>query len=161
MGKQFKNLKSLFNHINKEIANSMNTVGGVAKEIVKTQMDKDVYSYKPRKYQRTYELRDSIDHDVYTMENKVITEIYHDTSKIISYKDGYRHYSADPNYTPKDVSDWMPYLVNKGKSGKYFGEGFWTIPRPYILNAKEQMKKNKIHISTLKNDLKKKGLKVE
>lgn len=161
MSKDFKNFKSLFNHINKEMAKSMNTAGEVGKEAVKTQMDKDVYSYKPEEYKRTYELRDSISHDTQVKNNKVVTKIYHDISKINSYEDGYKHYSADPSYTPKDVSDWMPYLINKGKSGSYFGEGFWTIPRPYVSNAKEQMKKNKLHINVLKNDLKKKGFNIE
>lgn len=158
----FRNFEDVLKHIKKDILDGMNEVGEEVQEEVKRQIDVDVYSHDPSKYKRTGELQDSV---VYSQPkqdgNKITTQVFHDTSMIGSYEKGYQHYSKYPNGHDPDVSKFIPEWVHDGKSGNAFGYGFWTLPRPYMDNAYDNLERSGEHVDVLKRELKKKGYDVK
>lgn len=132
--------------------------GEKAKELVKDRIDKDVYSAgTPSVYERTYELRESVQPSkVKSTGNIAELEIGHDTSLIGSYEPN-QHYSVVDGSSSVDS---IALIVHDGRSGKIFGNGYWTEERPYMSNAKEEMEDGKYR-EFMKEELKKQGYKVE
>lgn len=160
----FKDLKSLFKHIEKDIQSGMKDVGKEAKKVAQRHVDTDVYAqYTPKKYERSYQLRDSIDaFEANGKQGEYAVIIQHDTGEITSSRlPTYNHYSKTPgNYDP-DVSDFYMEWVHDGASGNAFGYGAWMLPRPYMKNAFKEIDMSKVHIKTLKDSLKSKGYEIE
>jgi hypothetical protein len=162
----FSSLKSLENYLQGKIKGAMNDVGRMGEQLVKDTMDEVVYAHEPAEYQRTFELRDSITwyrHD--DLKDGVTIEIYSDEHTIHSYEDGFRHYSAyyvegESEY-PQDYSAWVAGTVEYGTSGGFFGQGFWTEPRPFMKRSREAMRNYSLASKTLKYGLKRSGLNVE
>lgn len=162
MAKQFKSLKELEKYLQKQMIKAMNDVGEHVKNEVKSQIDEDVYSHTPSQYERTYELRESVvNQKAVISDDKVQVIIKHDNDLIHPYPELYQHYSAKPDYTPDDYSEYVAETVHDGTSGKYFGEGFWTKPRPYMDNTVEKLKSTNSHVEEFKKSLKKQGLDVK
>lgn len=160
----FTDLKSLLRHIEKDIKNGMREVGKEAKQITKKHVDDDVYDkYSPSVYDRTGQLKDSIESfEITGTEGEHGVIIQHDTSKITSSKDPtYNHYSRKPNGHDPDVSDEYMEWVHDGRSGGAFGFGEWQKPRPYMDNARNEIKNTNVHVKTLKSSLTQKGYDVE
>lgn len=150
-----KSWKDLEKALMKARDKALEGTGGRAKELVKDRIDKDVYSVaSPSVYKRTYELRESIQPSkVKSNGDTAELEIGHDTSLIGSY-------SPNQHYSVVDGSssvDYIAEIVHDGKSGKIFGEGFWTKKRPYMDNAKEEMKDGK-YKKFMVEELKRQGL---
>lgn len=132
--------------------------GEKAVEVVKDRVDKDVYGTgSPTVYERTYQLRESLVADDFKSSgNTAEITIKHDTSQIHSTAPN-QHYSVvDGSSSVESIAE----IVHDGKSGRVFGEGYWTKPRPYMDNAKEIMKDGKYR-DFMVEELKKLGYKVE
>lgn len=129
--------------------------GDKTKELVKDRIDKDVYSVAtPSEYIRTYELRESVQlSDVTSNGNVAEIEIGHDTNLIGSYEPN-QHYSVVDGSSSVDS---IAEIVHDGKSGLIFGNGYWTKPRPYMDNAKEEMEDGK-YKEFMIEELKKQGI---
>ena len=154
----FKDLNSLFKHIEKKVAESMNDVGKVVAEETKTTINDVVYSQQPKEYERTFQLRDSITNFPARVEgNTVVVEIDHDTSLIISDPDNFTHGSNF--YDPKDISEFLDVIVHEGKSGDLFGDGYWRKERRYFDVTVKKLIQSKKHIDALKKSLNKNGIK--
>jgi hypothetical protein len=70
-----------------------------------------------------------------------------------------QHHSTVRSYFPQEYSFFLPRTINDGTSGKIFGSGIWTQPRPYFTNAEKKI------MGSFKKDLKeqliKRGLTVK
>lgn len=134
--------------------------GDKTSELVKKRIDEDVYGVEPspKEYVRTYELRESIKPSKVTSSGSIAElEISHDTSLIHSNRDLNQHASAVDG---KSSSHSIAEIVHDGKSGLIFGTGYWTKPRRYMDNAKEEMKGGKYR-EFIKNELTKQGYKIK
>lgn len=154
----FANLDDLQKHLMKEISNAMrNEVAGEAVEVVKDRIRKDVESHEPALYERTGELRESVQgKEEQISKNVSRLKIDHDTSKIRPQGEN-QHKSVVDGRPSNDV---LPEIVHDGKSGHIFGEGFWTEPRPYMDNAKTEIETYNKHVNSLKKGLQRNGLNV-
>ena len=115
--------------------------GGKTKDLVKDKIDKDVYmAGNPIKYERTYELRESVQPSKVESKGSIAeVKIGHDESLIGSYSPN-QHYSiVDGSSSVHSIAE----IVHDGKSSHILGTGFWTKPRPYMDNAKKEMKDGK------------------
>ena len=150
-----KSWKDLEKALIKARDKALEGTGEKTKELVKDRIDRDVYSVaSPSIYERTYELRESVQPSkVNSKGNTAELEIGHDTSLIGSYSPN-QHYSVVDGSSSVDS---IAEIVHDGKSGKIFGEGFWTQKRPYMDNAKEEMKDGK-YKKFMIEELKKQGL---
>jgi hypothetical protein len=158
-------LKRMMKYIEKSVVkDALEDTGDEATELAKDRVDKDVYEAgNPTEYVRTYELRESIEPTKAKCKDGVVElEIKHNTDKIGSYEPN-QHYTVGTKYAKThgtDSSEYVPRLVHNGESGKIFGEGFWTKPRPYMSNTKEEMENGK-YKEMMKRNLEKRGIKTE
>ena len=137
------------------IAKAMPGVGDKTAELVKNRIDQDVYSVgTPSVYERTYELRESVEAGKITVgKSTVETEIGHNTTEIGAYEPN-QHYSVvDGSHSTESISE----IVNYGKSGKIYGEGYWTQKRGYMDNAQNEMEDGK-YKEFMIEELKKQGI---
>lgn len=153
------NLKQVLSKLKNNTGNIVEKdVAPVLVDVVKKRIDDDVYSYDPIEYERTNELKESvINTNAEINGNNISVQIKHDTNLINSYSPN-QHMSA---INGEDSSDIIPYIVHEGKSGKIFGEGVWTEPRPYMDNAREEIESSKMHTKIIKDKLKNIGYKVD
>jgi hypothetical protein len=159
--KQIKSWKELDRAILSKIAEAMSEVGKDMVEEVQKSIRDEVYIYHPKEYQTTGDLHDSVYSKSPDIKNKnVEIVIKHDTDKINSRQPN-QHYSVVEDYDPSDVSDWIPYLVHEGQSGKIFGDGFWTKPRRYMDKTVEDLRNNKKHVKRLVEHLNSVGVKAK
>lgn len=143
----FKNLKQLEKHLNKQIQDSLNT--DVARKVIKTIQDhveSDVYDvYEAKQYERSGQLKESF--------------------QVEDYDGG-----IDVVATRKDGDRYIPEIIEYGHAKSeqgyeypaYYRDGDNFIqPRPFMENARQEIKNENIHVNELKKSLKKKGLDVE
>jgi len=158
----FNNLDDLARHLLNDLERGMMGVGQVAKKVVQERLDKDVYSFDPSVYQRTRELRESVDFEPSIEGKEAVVVIDHNTDMIHAVgRPYYQHHSAVKSYTPQDYSQYVAQTVNDGTSGHIFGQGFWTKPRPYMDNAFKELQSSGRHVKSLANYLRSQGYKVE
>lgn len=156
--KTYSELEAL---LKKKIANAMVKEGKFVKEKVQEHIQEDVYNkYNPKVYERTGELEDSVISTDPKIKGDVIeVEVKHDYDKINSYPPN-QHYSVVKDYEPKDVSEWIPYLVAKGETYPLWGEDVYTKPRDYIENTKAELRESGEHIQKFIQYLVEEGLHV-
>jgi hypothetical protein len=152
---QFNNLNELNTWLSQQIAQSMNDVGEMVVEKVKEHIESDVYSFDPKVYQRTNELKESIVHSTPIVNG--------DTVEVSIYPDAQLIHPSPPNQHQSVISgdDYSPYVaitVEEGTSGKLFGEGYWTEPRPFMENTVAELEGSGLFADALKISLNKKGI---
>jgi hypothetical protein len=157
-----KNWAELEVILKQKIAQSLEKTGkNVVERVAKEHVDSDVYrAYTPKEYEATFELRDSIrTKSARIKNNNIEVEIKHDTSLINSTAPN-QHYSVVDNYSPRDVSDWIPYLVHEGKTYDLWNDGdaAYLRPRKYMDNARNELEQSKEHVDDLVKNLKAEGL---
>lgn len=157
---QFKNLTQLDVYLKKLIKNSMEDVGKVVENKTREKIDEVVYQANtPSQYERTRELQNSLIHtQPKQFDNETVVEVKHDDAMFGWYEPNQHISVLSGDELPVEV---LAEIVNDGKAGHIFGEGFWTKPRPYIEESLEEIKKDKLHIKAMKDSLKSKGIKVE
>lgn len=150
----FNNLKDLEKYIKQKVKESSKELGKFVAEKTKEHIEKDVYeSYQPSEYKRTFELKESIVSEEKDINNGVEITIEHDESML-------HHKSI---VTGEDVGSQLPYWIHEGKVPNIFNHNdyTWMHPRPYMNNTVEEFKNSKEHVKKLKEELKKKGIRVE
>lgn len=147
----------LLSELQKARDRALKGAGEKAVEVAKDRVDKDVYAMskgEPAVYERTYQLRDSIVTDDFKANgNSAEIKVRHDTDLIHSTEPN-QHYSVVDGSSSVDS---IAEIVHGGKSGKIFGQGYWTEPRSYLDNAKEIMKDGK-YKDFMIEELKKQGI---
>ena len=147
---QIRNLKDLKKVLKPIIAEALEGTGeNVVERVAREHVDSDVYqAYSPEVYESTFELRDSIFTKSADIKNDTIeVVIKHDTDKINSYAPN-QHYSVVDNYSRKDVSDWIPWIVHEGKTFNLWNDsGAYLKPRPYMDNAVDELEQSKEHVA--------------
>lgn len=155
---KIRTYKDLEKVLKKAAEKALKDSGKDATELVKKRIDEDVYGVaEPDEYLRTYELRESVEPSgVKSKGNTFELEVGHNTDKIGSYEPNQHMSVVDGTSSVGYVAD----IVHNGKSGKIFGEGYWTKKRPYMDNAKEELEDGK-YKEYMKDSLTKQGFKVE
>lgn len=122
---------------------ALKATGEKTKELVKDEIEKEVYSIALGTYERTGELKESMtDFPLESKGNKAEVRIAHDIDKM-SYNTSKFQHGSD-YWEPSDYRKYVPETVHDGTSGSLFGEsGHWRRPKPYMDNAKEKMKDGK------------------
>ena len=108
-------------------------------ELVKVEINKEVYSEPEGDYQRTYQLRESVKDFPLEIKGRASEiKIAHDTGQIVSNASVFQHGS---NYwSPSDYSEYLAETIHGGLSGSLFGTNkHWHKPKPYMDNAKAEM----------------------
>lgn len=102
----------------------------------KNKVDEMVYSYKPKIYERTGELRDSW--ETVQIDNGILVR-----------------------NTREDEGKYIPQVIETGDGYDYTGYGYeYEEPRPFIEATREEIVSKGKHIKALKKGLKKQGLKI-
>lgn len=156
----FQSLSALEVYLTKMIKDSMEDVGKKCEVVVREKIEEEVYQnpVNPSTYERTRELKNSLIHTSPVQNgSEIITEIKHETDLIGSYSPN-QHMSVQ---TGEPFIEPLAEVVNYGKAGHIFGEGYWTEPRPYMDDAREEIKQDKLHVQSLKESLRNKGIQVE
>ncbi len=149
----------LLKELQKARDRALEGTGKKTEDVVKKRIDTDVYDVgDPKEYIRTFELRESIkSSNIKSSGDIAEVEIKHDTSLIHSNPSLNQHASAIDGSSSVDS---IAEIVHDGKSGKLFGQGFWTKKRPYMDNAKEEMEDGK-YKQFMMEELKRMGYKVK
>jgi glycyl-tRNA synthetase (class II) len=137
----FKNLKELEKYINEQAKKALQNGKYVKNTVVETgkkHVDKDVYAvYEPKQYERTGLLRESWD-----VENT---------------DDGIAVFN-----TRTDGEKYIPEVIETGIGYDYSGYGYaYEKPRPFITNAREELRNSNTLKEAMKKDLKDAGFDVE
>lgn len=153
-----KSLSELFAKLNQQIAISMNEVGEAVVEKVKEHIDTDVYSFDPSVYQRTNELKESIVQSQPVVNGNTVQILIYPDSSLIHPSSPNQHQSV---ITGDDYSPYIAITVEEGTSGKLFGEGYWTEPRPFMENTVVELEGSGLFKDALRISLNKKGINVK
>lgn len=136
----FKNLDSLFKHIEKQVQDTMeNEVADAVKDNIAEAVQTSVYdAYNPMYYKRRMQNGGLIDKD-----NMEVTEIPNGISvrDVAPLDNGRRDFSLDE-------------IIVNGLGNQPFERDFYT-------ETKERLSENNDHVEALKHGLKKRGFKVE
>jgi hypothetical protein len=149
--------------IKQKVASSLEKTGkNVVERVVKEHIDSDVYrAYTPKEYEATFELRDSVfTKSAQIKNNDIEVVVKHNTDEIQAHSPN-QHYSVVDGYSPKDVSDWIPYIVSEGKTANIWGsdsDAAYLHPRPYMDNARDELEQSKEHVDDLVKNLRAAGL---
>lgn len=137
----FNNLNDLLKHIKKNTQEVLETkVAENVKEKLIRHVESDIYSYKPKKYVRHYEIGEL---GLGSPENVVINPIENGVEIV--------------NITEHD-GKYIPYVVETGVGYDYTGYGYeYENPRPFVKNTKEELERTGEHIEILKKELKNKN----
>ena len=108
-------------------------------ELVKVEINKEVYSEPEGTYERTWDLYNSMTDFPLEIKGKISqAKIAHDTDKIGTNVEKFQHASA--YWSPWNYSNYIAETINLGLSGSLFGtSGHWLSPKPYMFNAQTQM----------------------
>lgn len=136
----FKNLKELEKYINEQAKKALQNGKHVKNTVIETgkkHVDEDVYSYEPKRYERTGLLRESWD-----VENT---------------DDGIAVFN-----TRTDGEKYIPEVIESGIGYDYSGYGYeYEKPRPFIANAREELRNSNALKEAMKKDLKNIGFDVK
>lgn len=151
----------------KRIREAMLNISIDAQHRVQDGIQKEVYNkYSPKDYQRTGDLKRSVDTNVSMSRNVTKAVIFHNTNLMSAVKpyagnnEIGQHFSTFA-YSPMDYRQYVAETVNFGISAgkkKKFGDGVYARARPYFDNAQKIVEKN--FAKNLKASLKSSGLKV-
>lgn len=156
---EIRTYKDLEKALQKAAEKALENTGKETTKLVKNRIDKDVYGVQPTpaNYVRTYELRESVEPSkVKSKGNVSEIEIGHNTDKIRPNPPNQHMSVIDGRSSAESVAE----IVHDGKSGKIFGEGYWTQKRPYMSNAKGELEGGK-YKEFMKDSLTKQGFTVE
>jgi hypothetical protein len=152
-------LSQLNEYLLQIIADCMNEVAQKVENLMKEHVETDVYSYDHSFYERTGQLRDSITYtDPVQNGNEIVSEIGNDTSQITSDPKHFIHGSK--YWTPNNVSDMLPYLINEGHTGDFFGSAWENLARPFETNTYNELVSKDLIKEWMIQALKEHGLEV-
>lgn len=150
-----KTWKQLEAALQKARDKALKGTGEKTKELVKDEIEKEVYSIPQGTYERTGDLKNTMtDFPLENKGNVSQVKIAHDTDKMSYNASKFQH--GSDYWSPNDYRKYVAQTVHDGTSGSLFGEnGHWREPKPYMDNAKKEMKDGKYKafmIEMLKKD---------
>jgi len=141
---------------------ALEATGEKAKELVKEEIDKEVYSIPEGEYERTGQLRDSMTNfPLKSKGNVAEVKIAHDIEKMTYDTSKFQHGSE--YWSPTDYREYVAETVHNGTSGTLFGSSnslHWRNPKPYMSNAKEEMEDGKYR-EFMEKEINKMGIKTK
>ena len=139
------------------VRDALNELGELVNDMVKKQIDEDVYVNTPEVYDRTYEFRESYESvDVTKDGNNPEVFIRSDKGKMNYNKDLFQHGSD------RDISEFLPEILAFNLSGDLFGSNQWWHNRDsYWNNVLDKLKAGGWLNKEFKRLLRKRGLSVK
>mgnify|MGYP001141190165 CR=1 FL=1 len=131
------------------------TVGEVGEQQLKNSIDDIVYKHPvhPYEYERTYELRESVEYDSLPISKGIQVEIYHNLHQIYPHDAPENSkWGQHQSFDGEDVSIYIPEWTVGGHGGAYT-----MPPRDYFTDAEEKLKNGLIE-KAIKEGLRKNGL---
>lgn len=148
--KNVTSIDQLLKELNKMTLSVMKDIAKSGEKNLKDHVQSEIYDANiPSRhgYKRTRQLKQSVTKDVYQIGNFTTAAIFHDYKSMESIAPSYdnnrmgQHHSTVAKYDPQEYNFFLPATINDGTSGKIFGEGYWTKPRPYFTHAKEDIER--------------------
>lgn len=144
---EIRSLKQLDAVLLQLLADCMNEVVVKAEKRLKEHVDTDVYAagtakgrthYYDGSAEPTGEFKESITHSNTEISGDEVTaKVFHDKNKMRYDADTFLHGSS--YFTPNDVREILPYLIDQGKTGPMFGPKWQDLTRPYMTNTREEL----------------------
>ncbi len=172
MAVKVRTYSELLRELKKARNKALEGAGEKAVDLVKGRIDEDVYGkYDPSWYERTYQLRDSVDVTNTSIKKDIAEiEISHDTKKITTGNiNNGQHASVVDGFSSHDSID---EIVHNGLTGAIIEEGYWkdkswykpkhtfAKPRPYMDNSIQKMRDGE-YKKFMIEELRKMGYKVK
>ena len=166
-GKQITSWSQLEQVLLQAIVDSMNEVAQKVVQLLKDNIDKHVYDvgtamgreyYHAGSKRPTGQLRDSVVKSEPAIRGSAIeSRIYHDTGLMDYEPDTFLHGSN--YYSPSDVREFLPLLINEGLTGGLFGDKWAGLKRAYMSITKQELSDGLLD-RWMAEALKKRGLSV-
>ncbi len=136
---QFRSLSQLGGYINDLAKKSIKEdVAPAVKQRMQENIETMVYSYEPKRYERTGQLKEDI--DIRDVEDGVVIV---------------------PTRTDEETGKYIPSVIESGVGYNYTGYGYeYEKPRPFVSQTRNDFQDSGEHIQLLKQGLKKNGLDV-
>lgn len=147
-------------YLKKAIRDGMEDVGKAVEYKTREKINDVVYSNPttPDIYIRTRELENSLIHSQPTqIGNETSVEIKHEDALLGHYAPNQHMSVVNGDLLPVEA---LAEIVNYGKAGHIFGTGYFTEPRPYFDEARQEVLDENLHVNTLKESLISKGFTV-
>lgn len=158
---EFRDLKSFFNYVEKNMKFALQEVAYEIEEIIKNYIIERLYNtYTPSSYTRTYDYINSLTVDkVEFTDDGYQVFIYFDTKKIRPLPpDEVGRWSRHQSITDgTDVSDLIPYFIEYGTHGSLWDrEGIYAIE-----NIEKELLQTKLHLKKIVSILQSRGFNVK
>lgn len=154
----FKNLDSLYNHLEKQIQSSLlDEVAEGVRDVMQVEIQDAVYStYSPKKYERRYDkggLLDKQNMEAFLDTKSNTLEVYNFTPFNNRY---------ETNNTGYRLSELVEFGHNYNRLlYDYPSNGEYMKPRPFMKQTIDSIAKMKTHVGDLKNGLKNRHINVK
>lgn len=148
MAEMFSKWSDVEKYLLKVINSAMDDVADDSKKLLEKHVSTDVYDvgtdmgrlyYYDDTKKPTGQLKSSITSSKDAISNNSVTvSIHHDFDKMEYDVDTFLHGS---NYwSILDVRRLLPYFIDQGKTGGFFGAKWKGLARPYISNTRNELK---------------------
>ena len=123
----------------------------------KDLIDEGIYNANtPSVYERTEEFREAWSTEDSTINNNHVSgKFFYDPDKMSVDPDMFQHGSN--YYQPNDVREFLANLIYEGRSGPFFGEGYWTRKKELWKLLMNRLGKRRI-LSYVEEALKEEGI---
>lgn len=124
-------LNNILHDISKKVVQNVSQM--IVQE-VKRQIDENVYIHGRNFYARgskrpTYEFRESWKNEIEDSGSSITGIISQNYQMMNLDSENFIHGSLF--YKDEDIREYLSEIINEGKSGPLFGNGFWRQPRPF------------------------------
>jgi len=155
----FSNLRLIEKYIEIKVESAMrDEVSKKGTEVLKRSLKENVYKEKPKSYERTMELYNSVFSNTQRSSSVVSTEIYNNTDLINPYQNTGQHTSwVNNSDQSENIPAWMEF-------GNYSGDNnpiYKHEPTHFVKKARSKLVNNKQHLYALSDGLRSRGLRVE
>ena len=146
MAVKVRTYSELLKELKKVRNKALEGAGEKARDLVKEEIQKEVYNIPEGAYERTGELKESlIDFPLEEKGDIAQVAIKHDWENLMTATASkFQH--ASPYWSPWNYRPYVARTVHDGLSGGLFGTSenlHWRKPKPYMDNAKETLRKGK------------------
>ena len=155
LGKSFSSLKELENYLQSKINDVLqHETSDAVKDEIQSSVSDTVYTETPTQYVRR-NLKNGSLGDKNTMSSELITDGVLEVSPDADFN--HQFASTHNGYGGVNLDKSLAFNIEYGYGSK---SHWYDIPRPFVEESKENLKKSKAHIESMKDGLRARGLDV-
>lgn len=140
--------KVILAYLANEIKDSAEDVAIKMEEVEEQSIDDIVYNaYVPNEYDRTENLKNSVDSIVYGDTKEVNIEVFHNDLV-----------EDHESVLGEEITDSFPGIIIGGAHDLWSTGGAYTEPRDYLTHAKEKIKSKNLIVKEITKSLRSKGI---